>query len=125
MAEPLREVRTVAPYLHASDGAKLVTFIKEVFDAKEIFRSGHHVELKIGDSIVMMGGADGYKGDLHPAAMFIHVDDAEKRYRRALERGATSMAEPYDDSYARDGGMTRTATVKDPFGNVWYITTLK
>ena len=52
--------------------------------------------------------------------MFCHlyVPDCDTVYQRALQAGATSIAEPVDHPYGdRSGG------VKDAFGNQWYIAT--
>ena len=41
-----------------------------------------------------------------------------KTYHKALEMGASYIMEPADMEYGRSCG------VKDPFGNVWWITSL-
>jgi PhnB protein len=76
-----------------------------------------HAEVKIGDSIVMMGEA---RGDCKPmpGSLYVYVNDADATYRRALQAGATSMMEPGDQFYG-----DRTAGVKDPSGNQWTIAT--
>jgi PhnB protein len=50
----------------------------------------------------------------------LYVDDADAMYKRALEVGATSVREPTDQFYG-----DRTAGVKDPAGNQWWIATHK
>ena len=53
--------RTVTPYMIAADGPALLEFAKQAFGAEETFRTvgsagGLHGEVRIGDSMVMMGG---------------------------------------------------------------------
>jgi PhnB protein len=48
------------------------------------------------------------------------LKDVDAAYKRALECGATSLAEPEDKPYDE-----RVAGVKDTFGNTWWISTFK
>ena len=119
-AKPVREgFSTVTPYLIAPDVDKLINFVKQAFGATEFSRStgsagGTHAEVKIGDSMVMIGG--GAKTAPMPAMIHLYMNDVNAVYKHALEAGATSIMEPADQS---DG--ERRAGVKDVFGNQWYI----
>ena len=53
-----------------------------------------------------------------PAAMYVYVEDTDAAYKRGLGAGATSLQEPADQFYG-----DRSAGVKDPFGNQWFIGT--
>ncbi len=114
---------TVTPHLTVQGALKLVEFLKQAFDAKELFRMAHpdgtlmHAEVKIGDSIVMMGEAKGRCQPM-PCSLYVYVNDADAVYKRALQAGATSTMEPADQFYG-----DRTAGVKDPSGNQWMIAT--
>ena len=116
---------SVTPYLVVQGVAKLIDFLKQAFDAKEIERMAGpdgtvmHAEVRIGDSVVMMGEARGESKPM-PAALYLYVNDTDVTYRRALQAGATSLKEPADQFYGdRSGG------VKDPAGNQWWIATRK
>lgn len=52
--------------------------------------------------------------------MHLYVSDADAVYQRALLAGATSLHPPVEQDYG-----DREASVKDPFGNFWYIATHK
>jgi PhnB protein len=114
---------TVTPYLVVDGAAKVIDFLKQVFNAQEIMRFAApggrigHTELRIGDSVVML--ADAHDGHAPMQAMLhVYVDDADAAYRRALGAGATSVQEPTNQFYGdRSGG------VKDPCGNLWWIAT--
>jgi len=115
---------TVTPYLTVDDAPKLIDFLKEAFGATEVMRtgdpSGHfHGEVRIGDSIVMMGNA-GHGSSAYEAQIYLYVPDVDGVYERALRAGATSVSVPTDQPYG-----DRTAFVKDPFGNTWFIATHK
>jgi PhnB protein len=112
---------TVTPYLRVERVAELVEFVTRAFGAVETARStgsagGLHVEARIGDSMVMMGGYPGMA--TAPTALHLYVEDAEAVYRRAVDAGATTLHPPTDQPYG-----DREASVRDPFGNHWYIAT--
>ena len=122
--KPIREgFHTVTPYLMVREAVKLIDFVKQAFAATELFRGtgsagGIHAEVRIGDSMVMIGGAGTWNGEPMPAAIYLYMDDVDAVYKRALQAGAASLSEPADQPYG-----DRIAGVKDPFGNVWYIAT--
>jgi PhnB protein len=114
---------TVTPYLTVQGVPKLIEFLKQGFEAQEIDRvlrpdgSIGHAEVRIGDSVVMMGEAcDEWKP--MPSAMYLYVTNTDAVYERALQAGATSVMEPADQFYG-----DRSAGVKDPSGNHWWIAT--
>jgi uncharacterized glyoxalase superfamily protein PhnB len=114
---------TVTPYLVLSGVARLIDFLKEAFDAKEMHRSTRpdgtvmHAQVKIGDSPVMMGEVWG-EFPAKTAALYLYVPDTDALYKRALAAGAVSILEPMDMFYGdRNGG------VRDFAGNEWWIAT--
>lgn len=124
VGEPIREgFHTVTPYLLVREADDLVAFVKQAFGATETFRApggagGLHIEVRIGDSMVMIGGGAAWHGAALPAMLHLYVEDVDAVYRRALGAGATTLEEPADQP---DGD--RRAGVKDRFGNQWYIAT--
>jgi PhnB protein len=122
-----RGFRMVTPYLVAADGLALLDFTRQAFGAEEteraIMPTGVHGEVRIGDTMLMIGGGipgKKFPGSLQPGALHIYVEDADAVYKKALEAGATSIGEPRDQDYGE-----RSATVKDAAGNYWYIATQK
>ena len=118
--------RTLTPYIVAQDAAVLIDFVKQAFGAEETFRSiggagGIHAEVRVGDSMLMMGGGGpGLEWSGKPKQFGFHyyVPDCDTTYKRALETGATSITEPVDQPYGE-----RSSTVRDAAGNFWYIAT--
>ena len=113
---------SVTPYLQVKGAAKMIDFLKNAFGAEEIFRVPQgdqigHAQLKIEDSMIEVADAvDKYQPN--PTAIWLHVKDSDATYARALRAGASSLHEPVDQDYG-----DREASVKDPFGNYWYIGT--
>lgn len=120
--------RTITPYPVAQDAAGLIDFVKQAFGAEERFRSigsagGIHAELRIGDSMLMIGGGGpglAWRGESKPLAFHLYVPDCDATYGRALQAGGTSLDEPTDQFYGE-----RSASLRDPGGNHWYIATYK
>jgi PhnB protein len=118
--------RTVTPYLIAKDGPALLEFAKQAFEAEETFRivgsaGGLHAEVRIGDSMLMMGGGipeNEFRATPNTHALHLYVEDADAVCKKALAAGATLIDAPRDQEYGE-----RSASVKDPAGNIWYIAT--
>ncbi len=116
---------TVTPYLVVDGAAGLIDFLKEAFGAEEILRmpgpdgSVMHAEVKIGNSIIMMGNAS-ERFPVFPAGLYLYVEDVDALYRRAVAAGGISVSEPADQFYG-----DRVASVSDAFGNFWWISTHK
>jgi PhnB protein len=120
--------RTVTPFIIHSSAPELVDFLKTTFGAEELKRNtgddayGFYSEVRVGDTVIMIGGgAAARRGNL-PSALHIYVDDCDAAYRRALDAGAVTLmgtaGEPADRPYGE-----RSAFVEDAFGNYWYIAT--
>jgi uncharacterized glyoxalase superfamily protein PhnB len=112
---------TVIPYIVVPDVAKLIDFAKQAFGATEVNVSRlpdgsvMHAEIKIGDSIIMMGqsGTMTFLAMLH-----LYMEDVDAVYQRAIQAGGKSLREPTDQFYG-----DRSAAVEDAFGNQWWIAT--
>jgi PhnB protein len=114
---------TVTPYLTVADAAAQIDFLKRAFGAQEKYRhtdeQGHvsHAEMKLGDSMVMIGQARGEWTPRH-ATFYLYVGDVDSVFRQAVAAGAKSVREPRNEAYGdRSGG------VEDPQGNQWWIAT--
>jgi len=110
-------IGSVRPYLYGPP--LLVDWLKQVFGAQEIERvagdGGDHVELRIGDSVVVLETGNPPEFATR-ASVYVYVEDVDAVYCLALEAGATSLAAPEDKPYDE-----RAAGVKDSFGNTWWI----
>jgi PhnB protein len=115
---------TVSPYLVAQGAQRVIDFLKAVFDATELRRFDMpdgtilHAEVRVGDTVVMIGDA-GEQWPALPSFLHVYVDDVDATYRRALAAGAPSVREPEQ----KPGDPDRRGGVKDPAGNTWWIAT--
>jgi PhnB protein len=112
---------TVTPLMSVKGAARLIDFLKAAFGAEERYRlaaadgSVMHAELRIGDSILMLGEAmEGYP--VMPASLYLYVPDADATYGAALGAGAETVEAPADQFWG-----DRVASVKDFAGNRWWI----
>ena len=111
----------VMPYLILKGAEDFLIFMTTVFEAKEKMKvkrdeSGiMHAELVIGDSTIMF--ADSTDEFPHQnAGLYIHVENVDQTYQKAIGEGAATIFEPIDKEYGRSAG------VKDKWGNTWWIT---
>jgi PhnB protein len=120
--------RTITPFLIHARAPELVDFMKSTFGAQELKRNtageayGFYSEVRIGDTVMMIGGGTAASRGNLPGAFHVFVEDCDAAYRRSLEAGAVTLmgavGEPADRPYGE-----RSAFVEDAFGNYWYIAT--
>jgi PhnB protein len=121
MADTIDTYRTVTPYLVVPDAEAEIRFLKSAFNATEAScqrtpdGTVMHAELRVGDSLIMLGQA-GEASKALQAALYVWVPDVDATYARALKAGATSQSEPEDKPYGH-----RNAGVVDQNGNTWWI----
>ncbi|HYC76140.1 MAG TPA: VOC family protein [Planctomycetota bacterium] len=115
--------RTLTPCLVVDGVARFLDFLQKAFDAVVVERVDgdggkvRHAEVRIGDSMLMMGDAMP-QWPAAPGSLYMYVPDCDAVFRRAVDAGATVLVPPTNHFYGdRNGG------VKDPFGNTWWIAT--
>ena len=113
------------------DAPKAIEWYKQALGAEELSRSVGpdgkimHAEVRIGDSRIMVNDAMmGGKGPLaiggSPASLWLHVNDADALFNRAVSAGG-NVRMPIADQFWGD----RCGTVVDPSGYSWTIATRK
>ncbi|PSL54096.1 putative glyoxalase superfamily protein PhnB [Saccharothrix carnea] len=123
------EYRTVVPYLAVRDARAAVDYYAEVFGAVRrgepiVMDDGSvgHVEIAIGDSVLMLADpspeyrhlAPDPSGGVNPMHR-VEVSDVDGVVRGAVARGGTVLRA------AADTGHGYGATVLDPFGYRWMV----
>jgi PhnB protein len=115
---------SVSPYLVIEGAQQVIDFLKEAFGATELRRydmpdgSILHAEVRIDDTVIMMGEAAS-QWPAFPSWLHVYVQDVDATYQRALAAGGVSVQEPQ----RREGDPDRRGGVKDPGGNTWWIAT--
>lgn len=112
---------TVTPYLFVDGAEQLVDFLVHGLGGVETLRSLRpdgriaNVQVRIGTTTLMASESSAAYPAM-PASYYLYVEDADASMARALAHGATlemAVADmPYGD---RQGG------VRDPAGNIWWI----
>jgi PhnB protein len=119
--------------LAVSDGARAIDFYKRAFGAHELYRMEGppgkiaHAEIKIGDSIIMLGDEMPGGGCRAPQVLggtsvnlFLYVNDVDAAFKKAVDAGA-KVAMPVADMFWGD----RYGKLTDPFGHSWSMATHK
>src|SRR2546426_2515101 len=125
---------SVTPALTTKNVEKALGFYERAFGAEERMRflgpdekSIMHAEIKIGDSIIMLGeerpqkecrGPQTLGGT--PVSLYLYVEDVDKAFNRAASAGAT-VTMPVADMFWGD----RCGQLTDPFGHKWMLATHK
>ncbi len=117
------QMNAIQVYLFLRDSAKMASFLENAFGAKP--EGVHnapdgtvaHATVRIGDNTLEFSEAH---GEWQPSACHLHlyVPDTDAVYAQALRAGATTIEAPVDKPYG-----DRSAGVKDPWGNSWFIAT--
>ena len=112
---------SVAPWIVTPDTAKLLDFVAAVFGGVELGRvpledgSIGHAEIRVGDTVLLAF-------DRHadwpamPSLLRVFVEDADAAMERAVAAGARVVTASATHAFGQRGGR-----VRDPFGNIWWI----
>jgi len=112
---------SLSPYLIVEDAQVTLDFIKTVFGAEPemIHRTGDgsigHAEIRIDDTILMVGQMPGGATGAH---VHVYVPDVDGSFARARDAGGKVVQEPVQkDDPDKRGGIT------DPSGITWWLAT--
>jgi PhnB protein len=121
----------VTPYLAIRGAAKALDLYAKAFGAEELFRmpgpngSVMHAEIRIGDSIVMLGEESPEQGAPSPQALggsavglLLYVEDVDAACARAASAGCAVRLPPTNMFWG-----DRYCKLEDPFGHHWSIAT--
>jgi len=116
-------LHTITPYLILPGARAFLEFAQKAFGAQELLivpkedGSVMHAELRIDDSVIEFADANA-EIPARPMPIHLYVRNVDEMYQAALAAGAESLGEPTNQFYG-----DREATVRDAFGNNWYIAT--
>jgi PhnB protein len=116
-------MRSIQPFLHLRDAQNMIPFAKSAFNAEALgvalSPEGQvlHATIRLGNATFEIDEAR-QESVPPPAYLHIYVPDTDACYSKALSSGATSVDPPSVKPYGE-----RSATIKDPFGNTWFIAT--
>jgi len=115
---------SVSPYFIVEDARRFIDLVKKIFEATDqrIYDmpdgSIMHAELKIDDSVIMLGEAS-EKYPPVPIVLHVYVPDVDKILKRASDAGCEIIEQPTE----RENDPDRRATFRDYAGNIWSVAT--
>ncbi|MEV7565573.1 VOC family protein [Streptomyces tanashiensis] len=112
---------TVAPWVVTDDTGAFLDFVAQAFGGEELARVATedgaigHGEIRVGDTVVL---AFDRRADwpVLPSLLRVFVADADEAFARATAAGAQVVTPLADDAFGQRGGR-----VRDPFGNIWWV----
>jgi uncharacterized glyoxalase superfamily protein PhnB len=124
--------RSITPMLVLRDARKAVEFYKKALGAEELMvmpgpdgKGVMHAEIRIGNSIVMMGeecpGAPCKSAETmggSPVSFYLYVENVDEAFKVAIAAGA-EVEMPVQEMFWGD----RMGSVRDPFGYSWSLAT--
>ncbi|MEV4428116.1 VOC family protein [Streptomyces sp. NPDC049602] len=113
---------TVAPWVVTDDTGAFLDFVAQAFGGEELARvttedgAVGHGEIRVGDTVVL---AFDRRADwpVLPSLLRVFVADADEAFARSVAAGAHVVTPLADDAFGQRGGR-----VRDPFGNIWWVT---
>ncbi|MFD7814119.1 VOC family protein [Streptomyces sp. NPDC059785] len=113
---------TVAPWVVTDDTGAFLDFVSEAFEGEELARIRTedgmigHGEIRVGDTVVL---AFDRRTDwpVMPSLLRVFVTNADDAFARAVAAGGQVVTPLANDAFGGRGGR-----VKDPFGNIWWVT---
>jgi PhnB protein len=131
----------IVPHLVVRDAAEALAFYTQAFAATVLYRSpspsgtGEHIHVKMWDSLVQISTEEpSQRGERIEGALLaspetlsgstcvfqIGVADVDSAFNRAVDHGAVPALPPTDMFWG-----DRYGWVRDPFGHVWALLTVK
>ena len=120
---------TVTPSIFVAGAAKAIDFYKKALGAEELMRfpapdgTIMHAQIRIGDSIIMLGDEMPEGGGKSPktyggtpVSFFVYGENVDAAWKRAVDAGAKPI-QPLADQFWGD----RTGCLEDPFGHQWWL----
>jgi uncharacterized glyoxalase superfamily protein PhnB len=120
---------TVTPSIVVKGAAGAIDFYRKAFGAEELMRfpgpdgSIMHAEIRIGDSVVMLGDEMPEQGGRSPKSIggtpvsfFVYKENVDAAWKQAVDAGAKTIM-PLADQFWGD----RTGCLEDPYGHRWWL----
>jgi len=127
-----QEFHSITPMLVLKDVRRAIEFYQRALGARELMvmpgpdgKGVMHAEVKIGDSIIMMGeenpqypckSAETLGGS--PVSFYLYLENVDEAFKVAVAAGAVVQM-PVEEMFWGD----RVGTVEDPFGYSWSLAT--
>jgi len=114
---------SVSPYFIIDGAQQFIDLLKQVFDATELRRYDMpdgkvmHAEMKIYDSVIMLGSASEQYPAL-PIVVHVYVPNVDEVFDKAIKAGCVLIEAP-----KQKGDPDKRGSFKDFSGNMWSVAT--
>ena len=126
---PERYHSAVIPHIMVDGASDAIEFYAQAYGATELFRITSpkgkiiHAEMRIGQSVFMIGDPDGSFRDAKSlgassVGLHVYIDDVDTLFSKATNAGARIL-QPVQTMFYGD----RTTMLEDPYGHVWVFLT--
>ncbi len=115
---------SLSPYFLVEKAEEWIDLLKQVFSVTELRKylrtdgSIMHMELKIDDTVIMMGSTTNEFGPNHQM-IHLYVPNVDAVFKKALELGCEAIQKPMK----KEGDTDKRGAFKDFAGNDWWIAT--
>jgi uncharacterized glyoxalase superfamily protein PhnB len=117
---------TLSPYIYYEDCQAALEWLAKAFGFEERTRATdengtiRHCEMSYGDALIMMGSPPDHHAPVAPitVGLYVHVEDVDAHYARAVAAGAVVQGLPEDMPY----GVRHYGTL-DLDGHQWWFAT--
>jgi len=121
-----KNYNSLSPYLVVDNAKKLVDLLKTIFGATELRRFDRedgtiaHIELKLDDSVLMIGNStENYPSNT--TMLHFYVPDVFKTFDLAIKNGCEIIEKPVN----KEGDPDTRGSFYDFAGNYWAVSTQK
>ena len=110
---------SVRPYVFGPHS--VLEFVECALEGKVLVRhkqgeSAEHIEVQVGDSVVVLELCDPPHESGFPGQIYVYVPDVDKAIEAAANCNVEVFSPAEDKHYAE-----RQAGIKDAYGNVWWV----
>lgn len=109
----------IIPELAYADVRAGATWLCDAFGFKERLRiANHRIQLTFGNGAIVLIDGPPEPATEHAStnSVLVRVDDVDRVFERAIQRGAEIIRRPADHPYGE-----RQCTLRDPGGHVWTL----
>lgn len=114
-------IQSLVPFFQVEGVPEYIDFVRNAFGVEVITETKNdegvtfYGTLKFDDTTFFVQEASD-EAPAVPVSLYLYVPDLDAAYKRAVDAGATSLAEPQEQFHGDSFAM-----LSDKWGNIWYL----